>query len=133
MEELYVNDIDQERGYTLGLAALNKTVVENLKTMYNADKMAELGHLFMNNPDGTYFFDRFRQFIVFLQYSDQQGLTMTISDYNFSVRNAIDEYMQWAESEWKETDIAQITKLFRDMEKDPNKSTMARMVIKDQL
>ena len=64
MKQIFVNKIIEDKGSTVGLAVLNKTVLDNLKTIYPNDtparnKLDAAMFIASKSPLGVYFFDRF--------------------------------------------------------------------------
>lgn len=132
MKELYVNAIHEENGITHGLVGFTNDVKKNLRTIYGNKKFEAMEKAFFSKG-AAYFFDRFCQYIVFVQYDPNQGYSMKISDFHKNVDSALDEYRDLQKSQWNQKDIDKIMKLFNEIERMTNRSELATMVLRNQM
>lgn len=131
-KSLFVNQIVDDGRYRIGIAALDKTVIENIRLMYGETVGKKMLHLLTtSDPQGAYLLDRFCQLVVFIQYQPALGFTMKMSDFGGNIDFALDEYIELRENEWSSEDRSKIISLFQNIEANPG--GLADMVVVDPI
>jgi hypothetical protein len=129
MKPIYVNHIIEQNGITHGIAALDKTVLEDIDLIYTGKMLQVVKQLISTvTAEPFYFFDRFCQFVIYLQYQPVLGLSLKVSDYHNDVNAALDEYNILSANQWQKKDRDKILQLFQEIQKS---NEVAEMIIKD--
>lgn len=127
MKELFVNQIVEQGGVTHGIIGEDRLVKKNLYAIYSKEKVAKLLVIFSDPINDSYFFDRFCQYIIYVQYQPTIGLSMKISDFKDDIDLALDEYRKLQIKGWAQADIDKIMKLVQEIGK--NKKDWAKLII----
>ena len=130
MKKVFVNQIMEENGILHGIAALDKTIKEDLPIIYPSKKLQILEKLqATHHPNSVYSFDRYCQFVVYLQYQPILGFSIKLSDYKNNIDAALDEYSILRGKGWLKEDIDKIMTIFQDIKDNP--ADLAEMITKD--
>lgn len=116
MTDIFVNEILEDNGVTHGIAVWDKTVLKNIHILYSGKMLTNILALISNPPkEGLYFFDKFCQYVVFVQQQPILGLTMKFTDYQNNDDLALDEYLILKEKDWQQQDREKIMKLYHEI------------------
>ena len=132
MTDIFVNDIVEDNGIIHGLAVLNNTVLKNINLIYSSNKLTDILALIKNPPkEGFYFFDKFCQYVVFVQQQPVLGLSMKFTDFQNNDDLALDEYLVLKEKQWQQQDREKIMQLFHDIKTKSNET--GNLIIENQV
>jgi hypothetical protein len=126
--EVFVNRIIKEGNAVHGYTVFDNTVFENLRIIYSGKLLEGITYLIKNSKDSFYTFDRFCQYIIYLQFQPALGLTLKFSDYKNDTDAALEEYKLLRDNNWRKEDTDKIMKIFQEILEDKNNT--ARLVIK---
>lgn len=116
MTDIFVNEIIKDNGVTYGIAVWDKTVLKNINIIYSGAMLTNILSLLNNPPsEGLYFFDRFCQYVVFVQQEPYYGLTMKFTDYQNNDNLALDEYLKLKQKDWLQRDREKIMELYHEI------------------
>ncbi|NII25473.1 hypothetical protein HB364_10295 [Pseudoflavitalea sp. X16] len=130
MKKIFINYIHTDNGVDHGIAALNKTVIENMPIVFSPTVENNLKVIISNNPGQSFYsFTRFCQYVMYFQYQPGLGITLKFSDFKNDIDLALDEYSTLGGKQWKKEDRDKIMKIFEDIRNNPTE--LAEFVIKD--
>lgn len=129
--KIYVNEIIHEGIITHGIVVLKSTIYEDIDIIYKGKIKDFLISMIKNSKEAFYSFDRFCQYVIYLQFQPILGLSIKISDFKNDTDAALDEYMSLRIKDWLKKDTDIIMKIFQEIKND--KTNTARMVIKDTI
>ena len=128
MKELFVNQIVEQGGITHGIAGEDRLVKKNMYVIYPREKVTKLLGIFSHPVNPSYFFDRFCQYIIYVQYQPGIGLSMKVSDFKGDIDLALDEYRKLHIKGWSQADLDKIMRLVQDVTK--NKNDWAKLIVR---
>jgi hypothetical protein len=131
MKEIYVNNIYKQDNILNGVAVRDKTVWKNLKNIYSDTVYKILETKINHRPEPFYSFDNYFQFVIFIQFEPELGLSMKFIDFDNNTDNALDEYNNLKANGWTKEQIEKIMKLFLEI-KESNKEK-AVLIIEDDV
>lgn len=149
IKTIYVNEIllaDKE--VVRGFIVVNKTILENLKTLFTETVQNNIKYLIMTEPtksDGFHFFSRFCQFVVCFQYDTKEvllgttltkmGITIEVMYFGTSdnVNDTFDYMLKLRKSGWGEESRDKILEIAYQIKHDIHEShfEIAELKIKD--
>ena len=128
--EIFINHLENEGVIQHGIAALDKTVEENLNIIFNNNQtLSGIKQLIKTSNLPFYTFTRFCQFVVYIQFEPVLGLSMKLTDFKNNTDAALEYYNDLMDNNWNKSDRDKILKIFSDIKKD--KENTAKLVIKD--
>jgi hypothetical protein len=127
MKTLFVTEIVEQNGVSHGIVGQDSLVKKNMYLIYPKSMVDRLMAIFSHQTEASYFFDRFCQYVIYIQYQPGIGLSMKISDYKGNADLALDEYRILQEKGWNQADIEKIMKIFQEIGK--NKKDWARIIV----
>lgn len=132
MKQVFVNEIIKEdNGSRTGLIVWNDTIVEDMAILYDDKVQRGIKHYIQNppHPDGFHMLSRFCQFIVLFKWDTKLGASLTLTDFDNDLDNALDEYLKLSANDWTIEDRNDIMKIFEEIRED-QAGEKAEMVIK---
>jgi len=134
LKTIFVNNIREEDNVIKAYAVYNTTVLEGLAVIYPKDVVDGYMNSAKKDVKGIYFFDRFCQFIIFVQIKTTPKFdgSIVFIDCKNSPEAALDEYLGFKDKGWKMEHINVFMKRFQDIEKDISPG-FAKLAIKDPI
>lgn len=131
MKPIYVNNTYTQDNLFNGVAVLDKTVWKNLKNIYPDHIYQALKQKVNSGKEPFYSYDKYCQFVIYLQYQPVLGLSLKFIDFYNNTDYALDEYNLLKEIGWTAPEIEKIMKLFTEIkENNPEKG---EFIIEDQV
>ncbi len=149
MRTVYVNEIwCADKEVVRGFIIVDKTIIENLETMFTQEKQNYIKHLITAEPtksDGFHFFTRFCQFVVYFNYNTNKvllgntlvtiGITIEVMYFGTSpnVNDTFDYMLKLRQSGWGDESRDKILEIAHQIKKDQHESyfEIAELKIKD--
>lgn len=133
MKKIFVNEIRDTETITQGLAVLNHTVLTALKDMYERDHLDKIMFLAQQSGQPVYFFDRYCQYILFVQISIKgvgfEG-ALSMIDCKGNYDTALDQYLEYQKNGWDLGDRTKFMQKFEEVINDKS-GIKAELVVKD--
>ena len=132
MIQIFVNEIiEKANGGRTGLVVSNDTIAEDMPILYDEKVQQGIKHFIQNppNPEGFHMFSKFCQLIVLFKWDTKIGASITLTDYDNNVDNALDEYLKLAQKEWAIEDRNTIMEIFEEVRNDKS-GERAEMIIR---
>jgi hypothetical protein len=118
--ELVVNKITEENNVIHGIAVFNDIVLENFEKTFGKEKAKNLKILVDKNIQDFYLIERFFQFVGFLQFQRNIGLSLKLSDFKNNIDNVLDEYLELESKNWSLAERNKYAQIFDEILSDPN-------------
>ncbi|HJV20823.1 MAG TPA: hypothetical protein VJ552_13145 [Sediminibacterium sp.] len=133
MKKIFVNEIIDNGTTVQGLAVLNHTVLTALKDMYERTHLDKIMFLAQQAGQPIYFFDRYCQYIVFVQISiigvGFEG-ALSMIDCKGDYDTALDQYLEYQKNGWDVGDRTKFMQKFEEIINDKS-GIQAELVVKD--
>ena len=131
MKPIYVNNTYTQDNLFNGVAVFDKTVWKNLKNIYPDHIYQALKQKVNSGEEPFYSYDKYCQFVIYLQYQPVLGLSLKFIDFDNNIDYALDEYNLLKKTGWTNQEIEKIMKLFTEI-KESNTET-GEFIIEDQV
>jgi hypothetical protein len=135
MKEVFVNRILNDEDVLRGVIVRDKTIVEGLEIIFDETMRAIINGLIRKlGHEGFYSFDRFYQFVVYLNCRPQLGITIELIDFTSTknVNAAFDYTLKLRGAGWTDADRDKIMDIAQEIKKN-SENEQAKMIIKDPL
>lgn len=126
MEEIFVNEILEDKHGTHGIVVTNDLVVTCLKTVFG-NKIANVLINQTKTVAEFYLIERFYQYAVFIQYQKKSGFTIKLSDFKKNVNPTLDTYLATEAKGWQKSDRDKYISIVQGILN--NKSELAKLII----
>ena len=131
MKEIFVNTIYEQDNIVYGVAVHDHTVWKNLETIYSEIVFKVLETKIKFQPEPFYSFDKYCQFVTYINFVPDLGLSMKFIDFENDTDKALEEYTILKTKSWTKEQIQKIMKLHIEI-KETN-SEIAILIIEDEV
>lgn len=114
MKTFIVNKINDDGNAVHGIAVIDRVVLDNIRTMYGEGKVGGM-HFKMADKKDFYFISRFCQYVGFVRYEADKGLSMQLTDFKGNLDNVLDEYLSLTIAGWDKADKDQYVKIVQEI------------------
>lgn len=119
MKQFLVHTIVEEDNVTHGIAVTNNLIYKNFETMVGEKIGAVLPFLVEKN-DNFFIIERFCQYVGYIQFRTDLGLSMKLSDFKNNMDNVLDEYLELEAKDWELADRMKYIEIVDEIIKDAN-------------
>jgi len=103
VEEIFVNEVLEDKYGTHGIVVKNDQVVTCLRTMFGY-KIANVLRDQAKSVAEFYLIERFYQYAVFIHFQKKSGFYIKLSDFNKKTGNELDAYLAVEAKGWQKSD-----------------------------
>ncbi len=126
MEEIFVNNIIEDKHGKHGIVAANDLVVSCLRMIFG-NKITNVLINQTKTVSEFYLIDRFYQYAVFIQYEKKTGFTIKLSDFNKNINQTLDVYLATEAKGWQKSDRDKYISIVQGIQNA--KSELAKLTI----
>jgi hypothetical protein len=127
VEEIFVNEILEDKYGTHGIVVKNDQAVTCLRTMFGY-KIANVLRDQAKSVAEFYLIERFYQYAVFIHFQKESGFYIKLSDFNKKIGNELDEYLFVEAKDWQKSDRDKYVSIVRGILID-KKSEIAKLSV----
>ena len=127
MKEIYVNAIYEQDNLINAVAVHDTTVLKNLKNIYSDIGYNVLQEKIKLQPETFYSFDKYCQFVTFIQFIPKFGLSMKFINFENETDKALDEYNVLKANGWTKEQTEKILKIHIEI-KETNSETAVLII-----
>ena len=124
MEEVFVNEILEDKHGTHGIVVKNDQVVTCLRTMFGY-KIANVLRDQAKSGAEFYLIERFYQYAVFIHFQKKSGFYIKLSDFTTTAGATLDAYLANEAKDWQKSDRDKFVSIVQGIQKD--KSEIAKI------
>jgi hypothetical protein len=126
VEEIFVNEILEDKHGTHGVVAKNDQVVLCLRTMFGY-KIANVLRDQAKSVAEFYLIERFYQYAVFIHFQKKSGFYIKLSDFNKNAVAALDTYLATEAKGWQKSDRDKYVSIVQGIQKE--KADIAKLTV----
>ena len=131
MKEIYVNTVYEQDNIINGVAVHDHTVWKNLRNIYSDIVFKVLETKIKLQPEPFHSFDKYCQFVTYIEFVPDLGLSMKFIDFENDTDKALEEYTILKTKSWTKEQIEKIMNLHIEI-KETN-SEIATLIIEDEV
>lgn len=126
MEEVFVNEIVEDKHGKHGVVVKNDQVVLCLRTMFGY-KIANVLRDQAKSVAEFYLIERFYQYAVFIHFQKKSGFYIKLSEFNKNGAALLDTYLATEAKDWQKSDRDKYVSIVQGIQKE--KSEKARITV----
>lgn len=126
MEEIFVNEIVEDKYGTHGVVVKNDQAVLCLRTMFGY-KIANVLRDQAKSVAEFYLIEHFYQYAVFIHFQKKSGFYIKLSDFNKNTAASLDAYLAAEAKGWQKSDRDKYVSIVQGIQKE--KSEIAKITL----